>query len=99
MASAAEQLAGQSEFRRLAKADALKKRIWFHARRAAGLPPRHLYPAAGHQSEALANAFSNQAGPAFSACSTCSSGGAVESHGDLRARHHALYLDVDHHRS
>jgi preprotein translocase subunit SecY len=61
MASAAEQLAANLNFSAFAKADELKKRIWFTGC-ADRLSARHLRAAAGHRSEYLEQIFAQAGG-------------------------------------
>jgi preprotein translocase subunit SecY len=61
MASAAEQLAANLNFSAFAKADELKKRIWFTGC-AARLSARHLRAAAGHRPDIWSQIFKSQAG-------------------------------------
>jgi len=58
------------------------------------LPPGHLYPGTGAIDPAVLppDIFRQQAGPVFSACSTCSRGGGAGPHDDRRAQHHAVHL-------
>ena len=77
MVSAAEQLAANFNFGAFSKAEELKKRIWFTLgalivyRLGTYIPMPGIDPAALAESSASSR-------PASSACSTCSSGGAVE---------------------
>ena len=96
MASAAEQLAANLNFGAFAKAEELKKRIWFTLGALLVYRLGTYIPLPGINPAALAQAFNN----------------AVErhprhvqhvlrrrrrAHGDLRAQHHALHLGLDHH--
>jgi hypothetical protein len=95
MASAAEQLASNLNFSTFAKAEDLKKRLWFTLgallvyrlgtifRCLASTPDAfaQCVPAAVRRhSRPLQHVFRRRGG----------------AHGDLRARHHALYLRIDH---
>src|SRR5579884_1999505 len=95
MVSAAEQLAANLNFGALAKAEELKKRIWFTLG-AARLPAWYVYSAARHRSERV--------GPDLPVPAGRHSGHVQHvrrrrhsPHGDLRAQHHALHLGLDHH--
>jgi len=95
MVSAAEQLAANLNFSALAKAEELKKRIWFTLGALLvyrfgtyiPLPASTLRP--GTRSSVLRRAAS-------SACSTCFPA-AASTDGDLCAQHHAVHLRLDHH--
>ena len=62
MVSAAEQLAANLNFSALGQSRGTEEANLVHARRAAGLPPRHLYSAARHRSRAWEQIFRTQAG-------------------------------------
>ena len=97
MVSAAEQLAANLNFGAIAKADELKKRIWFTLgalivyRLGTYIPLPGIDPRPGEQS------FQHARPAASSACSTCSRAAPHRAHGDLRAEHHAVHLGLDHH--
>ena len=62
MVSAAEQLAANLNFSALAKAEELKKRIWFTLGALLVYRLRHLHPAARHRPPAWDQIFRQQAG-------------------------------------
>jgi preprotein translocase subunit SecY len=72
MASAAEQLAANLNFAALAKAEELKKRIWFTLGALLVYRFGTYIPAARHRSLRLGADFPKRRPAAFSACSTCS---------------------------
>ena len=96
MASAAEQLASNLNFAAFAKAEDLKKRIWFTLGALLVYRLGTYIPLPGINPEALRAGLPAAEPAACSACSTCSRA-ARSAHGDLRARHHALHLRLDHH--
>ena len=75
MVSAAEQLAANLNFSALAKADELKKRIWFTLGALLVLPARHLHSVAWYRSAAWAQIFNTQAGGIFGMFNMFSGGG------------------------
>ena len=77
MASAAEQLAANFNFSAFAKADELKKRIWFTLGALIVSRLGTYIPIPGIDPDALAAASGSRTNPAFSACSTASPGGAL----------------------
>ena len=77
MASAAEQLAANIESRRLLQGDRAQEAHLVHPRRADRLPARHLHPGAGHRCRGDGRSCCSSTAAASSACSTCSSGGAL----------------------
>ena len=97
MVSAAEQLASNLNLGAFAKAEDLKRRIWFTARRAHRLSPRHLHSAAGHQPGGIRRRRSSRSPSGILGMFNMFAGGARRAHGDLRAQHHALHLGLDHH--
>ncbi len=72
MASAAEQLAANLNFGALAKADELKKRIWFTLGALLVYRLGTYIPMPGINPDALADVFRTASSRVFSACSTCS---------------------------
>ena len=96
MASAAEQLAANLNFGAFAKAEELKKRIWFTLGALLVYRLGTYIPLPGIDPEALAQAFNSKSArhPRHVQHVRRRRGRA---HGDLRARHHAVYLGVDHH--
>ena len=95
MASAAEQLAANLNFGAIAKADELKKRIWFTLGALVVFRLGTYIPIPGIDPEQFARNFQRRRA-ACSGCSTCSRA-APSAHGDLRAEHHAVHLGLDHH--
>ena len=72
MVSAAEQLAANLNFSAPRQGRGAEEAHLVHARRAAGLPLRHLHPAARHRSRPPGSRSSRPRPAASSACSTCS---------------------------
>ena len=96
MVSAAEQLVSNLNFAAFAKADELKKRIWFTLGALHHLPARHLYPDPRHQPARLAGGVPPEpVGPARHVRHVLGRRG--RAHGDLRPQHHAVHLGIDHH--
>src|SRR5215204_5412456 len=89
MASAAEQLAANINFGAIAKAEELKKRIWFTLGALIVYRLGTYIPLPGIDPEALRQSFQNASGGVLRRCRGA--------HGDLRAEHHALHLGLDHH--
>src|SRR6185437_2390565 len=95
MVSAAEQLAANLNFGALAKAEELKKRIWFTLGALLVYRLGTYIPLPGIDPNAWDKIFNQQAGHS----------GHVQyvrrrrhpPHGDLRAEHHALHFGLDHH--
>ena len=95
MASAAEQLAANLNFAAFAKAEELKKRIWFTLGALLVYRLGTYIPIPGINPDAFAQAFQNQ---------SQRHAGHVQhvrrrrrrAHGDLRAEHDALHLGLDH---
>ena len=78
MASAAEQLASNLNFGAFAKADELKKRIWFTLGALVVYRLGTYIPMPGINPQALADVFQQNQPAASSACSTCSRAARVE---------------------
>jgi large subunit ribosomal protein L15 len=95
MVSAAEQLASNLNFGAFAKAEDLKKRLWFTLGALLVYRLGTYIPIPGINPQAFADAFKDQSS-GISACSTCSRW-CRRAHGDLRAQHHALHLGLHHH--
>ena len=97
MASAAEQLAANLNFGAFAKAEELKKRIWFTLGALLVYRLGHLHPAARHRSRRLRRRRSARQAGGILGMFNMFAGGARPPHGDLRAEHHAVHLGLDHH--
>ena len=96
MVSAAEQLAANLNFSALAKAEELKKRIWFTLGALLVYRLRHLHSAAGHRPDRLGPDFPHPGGR-HSRHVQHVLRRRHPPHGDLRAEHHAVHLGLDHH--
>jgi hypothetical protein len=96
MASAAEQLASNLNFAAFAKAEDLKKRIWFTLGALLVYRLGTYIPIPGINPDAFAQAFEGQARGVLGMFNMFA-GGAVRAHGNLCARHHALHLRLHHH--
>ena len=96
MASAAEQLASNLNFAAFAKAEDLKKRIWFTLGALLVYRLGTYIPLPGINPDAFAQAF-NAAERRHARHVQHVLRRRRAAHGDLRARHHALHLRLDHH--
>ena len=96
MVSAAEQLAANLNFGAFAKAEELKKRIWFTLGALIVYRLGTYIPLPGINPAAFAQTFNANASGILGMFNMFA-GGAVRAHGDLRAQHHALHLGLDHH--
>ena len=96
MVSAAEQLAANLNFGALAKAEELKKRIWFTLGALLVYRLGTYIPLPGIDPSAWEQIFSSQAGGILGMFNMFAGGG-ISAHGDLRAEHHAVHLGLDHH--
>ena len=82
--------------RRFAKAEELKKRIWFTLGALIVYRLGTYIPLPGIDPSRLAQIFRSQAGGILGMFNMFA-GGAHRAHGDLRAQHHAVHLGLDHH--
>ena len=96
MASAAEQLAANLNFAAFAKADELKKRIWFTLGALLVYRLGTYIPLPGINPDAFAQAFQQQSERHARHVQHVLRR-RRRAHGDLRAQHHALHLRLDHH--
>ena len=96
MASAAEQLAANLNFAAFAKAEELKKRIWFTLGALLVYRLGTYIPLPGINPDAFAQAF-HAAVQRHARHVQHVRRRRRRAHGDLRARHHALHLRLDHH--
>ena len=96
MASAAEQLAANLNFSAFAKAEELKKRIWFTLGALLVYRLGTYIPLPGIDPDALAAGLPDASRAASSACSTCSRR-RRQRMAIFALEHHALHLGLDHH--
>ena len=87
---------GQSQFLGARQGRGAEEAHLVHARRAAGLPLRHLHPAARHRSGRLGSDFQDP-GRRHPRHVQHVLRRWHPPHGDLRAEHHAVHLGLDHH--
>ena len=97
MASAAEQLAANINFGAFAKAEELKKRIWFTLGALVVYRLGTYIPLPGINPEALARRASSSRAERHPRHVQHVLRRRRRAHGDLRAQHHALHLGLDHH--
>src|ERR1700716_697495 len=96
MVSAAEQLAANLNFGALAKADELKKRIWFTLGALLVYRLGTYISLPGIDPNILEQGFCSQAGGIFGMFYKFGRR-RHPPHGDLRAEHHAVHFGLDHH--
>ena len=96
MASVAEQLAANINFGVFSKATELKKRLWFTLGCLIVYRFGTYIPLPGIDPAVMAQIFQQQRGGILGMFNMFS-GGALGAHVDLRARHPALHLGLDHH--
>ncbi len=96
MVSAAEQLAANLNFSALAKADELKKRIWFTLGALIVYRLGTYIPLPGIDPNAWEQIFNTQSGGILGMFNHVFRR-RHPAHGDLCAQHHAVHLGLDHH--
>ena len=96
MVSAAEQLASNLNLGAFAKAEDLKRRLWFTVGAFIVYRLGTFIPLPGINPAAFAETFKSQSGGILGMFNMFS-GGALRTARDLLAQHHALHLGLDHH--
>ena len=97
MASAAEQLAANLNFGAFAKAEELKKRIWFTLGALLVYRLGTYIPLPGIDPVRLGTGLPARQAGGILGMFNMFAGGGIHADGDLRAEHHAVHLGLDHH--